>query len=131
MTKEFQTLKPLVFDKENHIKNFWNWSLEDNTFKEFEYYGDDEDSQLLEEEAHFNIKGLGDVYVYYEIFHEWHIECDSGDYYTPPSITLVHEDIEVEVLDIHFDFDVTLPTNILDDIKNRLGYLLDDLISTI
>lgn len=123
---EHQTLKPLVFDKVKHVSNLWNWDFRSNTFEEFEYDdGFDDGQQLYNEEVEYHINGLGNVTAYYSIIHSWFISFNAGDCDTPPSSEIVHEDVELCVEDIYFDFDIELSNREDDDICDRLSHLVE------
>lgn len=96
-----------------------------NTFGGLLYEGSDCDSQVFNEEIEFLVKGLGNVYVTYELCHSWYGTSDDGDYWTAPSWTLDSEETDITVNDIYFDFDIEVDSSTMEDIMNRLSHFIE------
>ncbi len=120
-----RTLKPIVFDEDKYFKNLNNWVLVENDFGGLEY-DNDEGSCYYEFEMVWEVNGQP-ISTWVEIAHRWVEDVDEGDYWTPPSCEIVHEDIEVYVTQIWNDGD-EYDVDEINDLCNRLGFLIHDML---
>jgi hypothetical protein len=123
-----KTIKPIVLDKSKHLIDLNNWSFKETSFHSLEYEGDDNYDLYSDEWVTYYVEGFGDIDVMFEVEHSWVSEYDSGDWDTPPSLDIVHEDIDVYVLDLGCEKDLNLEERVMDDLMYRLSYLIKDTI---
>ena len=126
--------KLIVFDKGTYFKNLNNWTLVRNDFDGLDYTNDGDDganSDYYEFEMVWRVNGEL-VYTWVEIVHTWVEHSDEGDYYTPPSYEIVHEDIDVYVIQIwdrdDSEYDLGVDANAKHDLCNRLSHLIHDML---
>ena len=91
-------LKPIVLDKYNFLQDIKNWSLLESEFSGLEYE-DEECSTTYEFESFWKV-GDDEYQVWSEVYHRWVEDYDPGDYYTVPYYEIVHEDLDVYVVQI-------------------------------
>jgi len=123
-----RVIKKVVIDKVKQFSDLNNWHFIDCCISELDY---DYDGYHLynNEWILFNVDGIGEVEVYFEIEHRWNGSYDPGDYYTPPEYYIDDETIDVEVHTIYRvedDSNFYLDTEIIDDLMYRLGYYIQD-----
>lgn len=101
--------KPLVLDKQSFILNPDNWILEDHEFSGLDY-DDDEGYKTYNFNTFWRV-GDESYTLDVEIYHRWVESYDSGDYYTPPSYEIVHEDIDIDINEMYAEDGDVLDVN--------------------
>lgn len=85
-------------DSHKHFLNIVNWKLVHCDFDRLEYDNDD-CSSYYEFDMEWMVNGKI-VTTHIEVAHSWVEGGDEGDYWTPPSFEVVHEDIDIYVISI-------------------------------
>lgn len=118
--------KPIVFDKSTFFKNLNNWVLVENDFNGLEY-SNDEGSCYYEFQMLWSVNGE-EISTWVEVTHRWVEDVDEGDYWTPPSSEIIHEDIEVYVTQIWDGESNEYDLEEYNDLCNRLSFLIHDML---
>ena len=121
------TPKPVIIDKVKQFSDLNNWRFVDCDISGLDYSYDG--YHLYENEwILFNVDGVGEFEVYFQVEHKWTDDYDPGDYYNPPEYDIYDETIDVEVYHIGcVDSDERFTDKeMLDDLIYRLEYYIQD-----
>jgi len=93
------TLKPIVFDNNEHLFNLNNWVLlTDGEWSELDYNGDGEKYYSFELEWCVNEQTIvTDV----EVLHDWVERVYEGDIDTPQVCRIIHNEVEIYITSIY------------------------------
>jgi hypothetical protein len=120
-------IKKVVIDKVKQFSDLNNWHFIECDISELDYSYDG--YHLYENEwILFNVDGIGEFEVHFQVEHKWTDDYDPGDYYNPPQYDIEDETIDVEVYLISRvdGEDFYIDKEILGDLTYRLGYYIQD-----
>jgi len=121
-------LKPIIIDREKNLMDLNNWELITEDWGHLDY---DTDGSCVYEDIELEwVVGDETIITYIEIVHSYH-ECrDDGDYWTPPSVEIYDEEVDVYVTSM-YSGDTGEEFNIDDkfiyrSLGERLGFYIQD-----